>query len=204
MYPVVTLLCSTRALYAPVVIPGKSLNSFTALRSALPSLTQACHSFSRSQPEFHSSLMSLPCATRLSKALLYFPIGAHEHIDPHHLPLLTLCFPSADFFLRMHEAQCARRRFVPKGLIRFLPAIQETGPRATSFPVMHHLDEKLRRLELKIIIATTFGVAREDFPQHRIPSPWPDTIPRVLQLLGSSLFIAFKFPLFLPGALGTS
>ena len=52
------------------------------------------------------------------------------------------------------------------------------GSRATPFNIVHHLEGKLRRLELKMFVAATFGVAPVRFLQNRIPSLWFDTIPQ--------------------------
>ena len=92
LYSVFSFLCPTGIWEAQHVIPSNLPNSFTALRSELTRLPYACHSFCRSQPEFHSSLTLLPCTTLLSEAFLYLHVEAHKQIRPHHLPLLARCF----------------------------------------------------------------------------------------------------------------
>ena len=66
--------------------------------------------------------------------------------------------------------------------------------RATSFNIMHDLEEKFRCLEQNMLLAATFDIAPVGFLQNRTPSPQPNTIPQVLLLLGSSLFIDFTIP----------
>ena len=51
------------------------------------------------------------------------------------------------------------RCFMPKGLIPFSPAIKADGLCAASIHVVHHLEEKLRRLELQVFVGTTFSLA---------------------------------------------
>ena len=68
---------------------------------------------------------------------------------------------------------------------------------------MLHIEEKLRRLELKFFVGATLCVALVNFPQLRIPSTWLDTIPQALQLRAGFFFSrrAFLFAFFLPGSL---
>ena len=65
----------------------------------------------------------------------------------------------------------ARRSTIPKGLIPFSPAIKVHGLRAASIHVMHHLEERLRRLELQVFVGETFSVTLVPFQLLRIPSP---------------------------------
>ena len=69
---------------------------------------------------------------------------------------------------------------------------------------MDHPEEKLRRFELQVFVVATFSVALVHSQQLRIPSPWLDANPHVIELCARNLFGAFFFASVLPCVLSTS
>ena len=103
------------------------------------------------------------------------------------------------FFLRLHESACTRW-FRSQRPCPSFPAIKAHGARATSYNIVHHLEEKLRRLELDMLVVATFSVALVDLQQLRIPSPWLDPIPQAFYISTRNIFGAFCFASELPGS----
>ena len=65
-------------------------------------------------------------------------------------------FPPTDAFLRLHKPYRAGRCVTLHGRNPCFPAANANGPCAASFNIMHHLEEKLRRLELQVFVGTSF------------------------------------------------
>ena len=110
-----------------------------ASRSEPTSFPYTCHSFGRSQPEFHSSLTFFPCADlSVKKFFVLFIQELTSKTCLHHLPLLAWCFCLLMFFALARTLVCARRSLVLQGFIPVLWKIEANCSRATSF-IMHYL-----------------------------------------------------------------
>ena len=102
--------------------------------------------------------MFFPHASILSWSFLNFSCkGSLANLSPSPSTSSRMFFHLLLFFRLHTNLNVLGEDSCPKALC-FSPATEAHGPRATSFNVVDHLEEKLRCLEFHVLVATTFDV----------------------------------------------